>query len=474
MTGASSSRRLALGLGLVALFAFALRVFPFFGPDGAWSYRVDYDEGVYFAAAGWMREGLWPWRDFVFAHPPGQPLFLLSTSLLFKPLVGLSGAFALSRWLAAVLGALNTVWVGLIVSRFPRATMAASLLAAGVYATYSEVAQVERGPFIEPLLNFVCLAMTWFVVTANGRTSRVVAAAVLAGLASVVKLWAGLWVLGALFALPSWKERLRFSVVGGAVIAVLLAPFVFSAPAAFFEQVLWFQSARPPDGLIERLARAEQIVSVRHLASPLIALALVVLTLLRRASPPREFQGVLVTWSVTVAAFFASRAYWNQYNSHLVASEAVLVGLALCLVPRARGVLMVAVLITLGMATAHTVRRAGEATSEHFVIARSTVKQAPCVSSFEPSWLIAADLLPPKQTGPLIDPYAMQLLAAVRGGRRFPSSTEAFASQRTLPSGLETCGVIFVGERAERQLPLDVLRTTHHPSPDTPLIWLAN
>jgi hypothetical protein len=123
MTGASSNAPLRLGLGLIALLAFGLRVFPFFGPEGAWSYRVDYDEGVYFSAAGWMAEGLLPWRDFVFVHPPGHLLFLLGTSVWLKGSLGLTGAFAVSRWIAACLGVINTLLVGTIVSRLPRAPL---------------------------------------------------------------------------------------------------------------------------------------------------------------------------------------------------------------------------------------------------------------------------------------------------------------------------------------------------------------
>lgn len=49
------------------LAALLVRVIPGRLASGA----VDYDEGVYVAAALTVLEGRFPWRDFAFLHPPG-------------------------------------------------------------------------------------------------------------------------------------------------------------------------------------------------------------------------------------------------------------------------------------------------------------------------------------------------------------------------------------------------------------------
>lgn len=465
MTGASSNAPLRLGLGLLALLAFGLRVFPFFGPEGAWSYRVDYDEGVYFAAAGWMAEGLLPWRDFVFVHPPGHLLFLLVTSVWLKGSLGLTGAFAAARWVAAVIGVVNTLLVGTIVSRIPRAPLGAPLLAAAMYATYSEVAQVERGPFIEPVLNLLCLSMTLVLALAEDRERRqrwVLAAGVLAGLAVGVKLWAGLWLIGALFVLASHRERLLFLVSAGLVAGLVVLPFAAQSPSAFLDQALLFHARRPPDGTLAWHERMGQIWSIRHLASPLISMCGLALIALRIETPPRMLRGALVSWGLTLIAFFASAAWWNQYNSHLIASEALVAGLVLTFAPRLRPFLMLFAVVMVGFSIAHTVRRGNTSDDEHFLIARSKyATSSECVFSFEPSWSIAANRLPPRETGPLIDSYAVQLIELTRTSR-FVSTDEAFRSQTELPPGLTGCAVLMVRERAGKQVPLEVLQRTHH------------
>ncbi|MFT3706846.1 MAG: hypothetical protein QM817_04185 [Archangium sp.] len=469
MTGASSSRVPLLSLLAIALAAFALRAFPFFiGDEGAWSYRVDYDEGVYFSAAAWLSEGVLPWRDYVFVHPPLHLLFLLLTSVWTKSALGLSGAFALSRWLAAFIGALNTFLVGRIVSRLPNVPMVAPLIAAAMYATYPEVAQVERGPFLEPVLNLLCLSLTLISMRPWKTTRTVVGMGVLAGLALGVKLWAVLWVFGAFLTLTTKRERIAFFVATSVTASLVILPFATFAPGEFVRDALLFHLWRPADGTLETTARLEQIVSVRHLASPILALLAVVLM--------RKQTGVAgVAWVLTIASFFASAAYWNQYNAHLIASEAVLVGFAFVAIPeRFRMVLVAAVTASIIASVSHTIRRA-KSTDEHLTIARSPLRDSKdCLFSFEPAWLIAADRLPPRETGPMIDSYATQLLTAIDGGKKFPHANEAFSSVTALPPALAKCQLLFIGERAGKQVSLDSLGQTHHPLPQHPGFWERN
>ncbi|MDP1823038.1 MAG: hypothetical protein Q8L48_07345 [Archangium sp.] len=461
MTGTSSSRPFQVALAVIALGAFLLRVFPFFGADGAWSYRVDYDEGVYFSSAALMFDGLLPYRDFVFVHPPGLLVFLGLTSAWTKSFLGVDGAFALSRWIAAALGTINVLLVARLVLRWPGTTAArwGALFGAAFYATYPEVVQVERGPFLEPLLNLVCLSLATTVIHSGGHRRWIWVAGALAGLAVSIKLWAVLWVAGALWGLRSFATRREVLVFLGAAAVtcgLIVIPFAAMAPGNFVIQSGLFHLWRPPDGLTDRLARVEQIVALRHLASPLLALLLLGLLAARRGPAWSLTARVVVpAYVLTLLAYFASRAYWSQYNAHLIASEAVLAGAVIAFVgARAALPLRVLAAFAVVLSVFHCHRRA-QGDSQHLLVARSPLKGTPdCVFTFEPGWSLAAGRLPPRVAGTamIVDNYAHQLLEAVEGGKRFASSTEAFASVRTPSAAVSACRYVVLGVRGGRQM----------------------
>lgn len=479
MTGTSSSRRSQLLLLGVALGAFLLRVFPFFGPDGAWSYRVDYDEGVYFSAASWLLEGALPYRDFVFVHPPGMLLFLSLTSAWTHSLLGVDGAFTLSRWIAAALGSINVLLVARLVLRWddgrPTGARWGAIAAAALYATYPELVEVERGPFLEPLLNLVCLGLAVAVVQASVSPHRrrwLVLAGVLGGLAVSIKLWAAVWVLGALWGVASFSGRRGALLFLGGVVAsfaLVVSPFALASPAAFVEQVGLFHLWRPPDGLTSRLSRFEQIFALRHLVSPVLAITMAAALVFRRGAWTVTGRVVASAWGLTLAAFFASAGYWSQYNAHLIASEAVLAGAMLnhlfaldpvdAPAPRRplRDVLVLvslpALVVSLGISFTHALRRAS-GTTEHLALSRSPLRGvSDCVFTFEPGWSLAAGRLPPRVGGALvIDNYGQQLLSAVSRGQRFPDAASAFAVGHEPLPVLEQCRYVVLGARGDRQL----------------------
>ncbi len=472
MTGTSSSRRFQVALGAIAFGAFLLRVFPFFGPDGAWSYRVDYDEGVYFSSASLLLDGVLPYRDSVFVHPPGLLVFLSFTSWT-RSFLGIDGAFALSRWIAALLGTINVLLVARLLLRWPLSWWAA-LAGAAFYATYPEIVQSERGPFLEPLLNLVCLSLATAVVTAatsTQRTRSIWLAGVLAGAAVSIKLWALLWVAGAFWGLSAFATRrqlLQFLAAAAVGWAIIVLPFALQAPAAFFMQTGLFHAWRPPDGITERLPRVEQIIALRHLASPLLALLMLVVLVIRRGAALTVAARVIaLAFVLTLAAFFSSPSYWAQYNAHLIASEAVLAGaLVGSLSPRARWGAAALITLSLGLSIAQCVKRA-EGDDRHLLLARSPLRStSDCVFTFEPGWSLAAGRLPPR-VGPapmIVDSYAHQLLEAVQGGQRFQNSKAAFAASQTPLPILEQCQNVVLGERGLRQLSeaqLNRLESTH-------------
>lgn len=486
MTGTSSSRSTTLAVAVLALVALGLRLFPFVRAGGFWAYPVDYDEGVYFSAAAYWLEGTWPYRDFVFVHPPGQLVFLAVSSAWTKGWLGVSGAFGLARLVAVLLGTVTTVLVARVASRW---SPWAGVFAAAVYATYPEIVQVERGPFIEPLLNLVCVLGALLVLRAceaPGR-GRIVAAGVLGGVALAVKVWAGLWLVAGAWALVAAVSGSSTVAPGravtparaltwylGAAAATALAlvlPFALRAPSEFVTQVGLFHAWRPPDGLTSRLARVEQLVSVRHLASPLFALGVLGLCATRRAwSPVARLAGA--AWALTVVAFFASAAWWSQYNAHLVVSEALLAAGVFSFGPRRGGVveagpgrpplgLVLVGVASLALSVGHAIKRGLVSPPEMPLGARGLLRDFPgCVFSFEPGWALEADRLPAKATGPLIDPYAHQLLSVLRDGRRFTDAQAAFDASE-VPAAVRACDVVLGSERQRRQAADDKLSATH-------------
>jgi Dolichyl-phosphate-mannose-protein mannosyltransferase len=455
-TSRATHSRFTLALVAVAATAFTLRALPFFeGAEGALGYRVDYDEGVYFSAASYLLQGVLPWKDYVFVHPPGLLYFLGATSAWLAPSLGVAQAFVTARWLAVALGVANTLLVARLSLNWGSRT--AAVLAAAMYATYPEVVQVERGPFLEPLLNCVCLAMV--EVSTRVRPDRMralVLAGLLAGVAVSIKLWAVVWVLPMLLGLS--RRRGLFLAVVAATALGLILPLALTAPQAFWDQVVWFHTVRPPDGTVGRLDRLGQIFSVRHLVSPLLAsLAVVLLVVQRKWTSPAQV--VVGAWALTLVAFFASAAWWNQYNAHLVASEAVVAALGFSLLSaRWKQVLGLAAVVGLGASVSHCVRRARPVGSEHRALARSALRDSlQCVFTFEPGWAVVANRLPPRETGPLIDSYASQLLHALRGGQRFSSALETFGASPGLPAELNSCRYLVLGERGARQLALDAV-----------------
>ncbi|MFZ5471228.1 MAG: glycosyltransferase family 39 protein [Myxococcota bacterium] len=463
MTGIWNDARARWAAAAVALFAFLWRVYPFWR-HGAFGVATDYDEGVYFSAASLLLQGELPYRDFTFVHPPGLIAFLSLTSAWATHPFGPEVGFTLARWVAALVAAVNVLLVFRLTERWTGA--AGGLVAAALYATYPELVIVERGPFLEPVLNLACLSMAAALQKAEslesaGHQRWLLVAGVLGGLAVTVKVWAVFWVLGGAFAVLVRSPRgvVRFLLGVGLGAAVVVLPFVLAAPARFFTETLLFHLWRPPDGTPERLPRLGQIIAKRHLASPLLALACLGFFALRRG--PKVNVLFATAYVLLLAAFLASAAYWNQYNAHLIAAEAVLAGGFagwILMHPRLRLLLALPAVASLSFSVRASARLHGAPPSKKLTEAvRRHVPQDACLFAFEPAWGLAAGRLPSRAPeGPLVvDSYARMLLSAVEGGERFSHAQAAFESlqsQREVKALLHACRFAAVGDRGRWQL----------------------
>lgn len=473
----ASPRLMTAALILIAFGGWVLRAAPLLRAGGPLAHPIDYDEGVYFAASALLTKGVLPYRDFVFVHPPGL-LYVLGLASAFVASLGAAEAFAAARFLATAIGAINVFLVGRLATRWSGAI--AGLVAAALYASYPEAVGVERGPFLEPVLNLACLAMAlaWLgEPSRSGAWRRPLIAGALCGVALAVKVLGCIWFLPAVLTLPPGRRRVEalcfFLGAAAAVWAALVLPIAGASPAEFLTDTLFFHAWRPPDGDVDRLLRLGTIVGGSHAVAS--ALALVGLgvgmgsTLLRSARDFRFFAGVYL---LTLAVFLTSSAYWSQYNAHLAASEAVLAGFgaaALWRLARSKisrlertptWVLPLAVVLIAFPSVRRSILSARSRAPDQVALGKTIaqmVSPGDCLFSFEPAWAIAGGRLPQRVgTAPLlVDSYGAMLLDAVRAGARFPDANTAFqsaSSQTQVSSLLQSCRFVVLGWRGAWQL----------------------
>lgn len=476
-------------LGLIATIGFLLRAGPLV-VHGTFDAGPNYDDGVNFVAAALLSEGLMPYRDFFYAHPPGA-LLVLGPFAALSGAIGPDNAFSLAGFVFAGIGTVNVVLVGRFCWRAWGPV--AGVAAAAVYALYPEVLVAERTTFVEPVLNLACLAMA--NVWAGGRREvsnrAALAAGALAGAALVFKLWAFAWVIGALLAVPAARRRavlVRFTGAAAAALGLCVAPFALASIGAFGENVFLFHMWRPPDGLADRLSRTREILGFpeerwqllrgRHAPGSLAALAGLAVAVVRvRAGGRRDELLVATAYGLTVVSLLVSRTYWPHYNSHLAASEAALAGLAasaawhwLAQSRTARsgagaagtvaGALVLALFVVGLPLSARRALGDARGRSPGLVATGAEVRRlAPdaCVFSFQPVDLLAGGRLPPRDPRlPVIaDPYGAMLFGALSTGARFDSMGTAFAgeaSQAEVRAVIDGCRFLVMGPRAASQL----------------------
>lgn len=456
---------------IVALGAWALRALAFFHRSGALGYPVDYGEGVSFSAASLLLRGDLPYRDFIFVHPPGSLLLWAPGAALTLGLDAAT-AYGITRYAVAAVGAACAFLAGRVAWRAwgPLAGCVAAL----AYAAHPEAALAERGTFLEPLLNLLCLgfANLWLAPAPHSRARRI-GAGVLLGLALSVKLPGGLWLVPALLSRPgreSWRHALLPVLVACATFAVVVGPLAALAPSEFLRDVITFQVARPPDGEPDRWLRLRDIFHERRWGEVLLALVGLGAACVRalRAAPEHRpaARFFACAFVLTVALRLASRTYWSQDNAHLAASEAVLAGLGASVLhafstrwgrATSRAVAGLALAAAFLPGARHVLESARQQAPDVVALAkhlRTDVPPKACLYSFEPGWALAAGRLPMGAT-PIVDGYATMLQDAMSTGDRFEDTAEALSApeaQQALRVMLDACRFVILGQRGTWQL----------------------
>lgn len=242
-------RRRGYAAGLVAVFlvAFGARLGSALKTSGGLFGLGNYDDGVHFAAALGLVNGLMPYRDFLLLHPPGVALVLAPFAAL-SWLIGEPWAMATARVAWMALGGLNAVLCALVLRPIGRL---AGLVAGMLYALLLGAVYIEYTTLLEPPATTVLLLALVLTRLLGSGTEigprRYLLAGLLLGLSPVMKIWgvvAVLVVVGAIVARRGTRPALI--TLGGAVAAAtaLCLPFFVSAPGEMWRMVVVAQLGR--------------------------------------------------------------------------------------------------------------------------------------------------------------------------------------------------------------------------------------
>ena len=192
-------------IAAAAVLALVLRIYQLARPGVllgvAW-----YDDGVYFGSALRLAHGVLPYRDFIFAQPPGITLLLTPVALLAK-VTGTAWGMAIARILTLLASTAGVVLGGLLVRH---RGLAAVVVTCGLLAVYPASVTDTRTIFLEPWVAMFCLAGALALFDgdrlAGGR--RLLWGGVLFGFAGAVESFAIIPVLVVLaLALPGPGPR---------------------------------------------------------------------------------------------------------------------------------------------------------------------------------------------------------------------------------------------------------------------------
>lgn len=224
----------------IAAVAFFVRALPYVFSGQIAAVR-EYDDGVMLGGAIAMFEGLAPYADFFYLHPPGSLVMLVPVAATAS-LWGEPGAMAFGRVAAILLGVANTALIAVLLQRRGAFAM---IVGAGLYALWPVVVSTERTILLEPVLVFGLLLSLLFL---RGRTGAgTVVAGICLGAVTAVKVWAivDVAILAVIVGLTMGRLMLvRFVAAAAAAITAVCLPFFLISPAAMWEQVVVAQVAR--------------------------------------------------------------------------------------------------------------------------------------------------------------------------------------------------------------------------------------
>ncbi len=297
---------------------------------------LEYDDGVYYAAARLLLDGYLPYSDFTIVHPPGMSLVLLPAAglgYLFGDPVGMVAG----RIEIQLIAAINIVLVHRLASRLPgdpATRNRRALVAAALYAVMPNAVVAEQTILLEPLATCACLLAMWFLLRRdNPSRFDFITSGFFLVTAVALKLFAAAYLVAVVgYLLWTRRPKSLLALAGGGLLAtaVVIAPFVISAPINAWHDVVVAQFSRPqnpfvPDGL-------DRLIDMVGLGAVGIPVALVLIVLLSIATVPYFSPQVGLWVSVLIiigCAFATSPTYFTHYGESLGPAVALLVSRSL-------------------------------------------------------------------------------------------------------------------------------------------------
>ena len=315
------------------------------------------DEGVYAGTSQLILQGVVPYRDYFFAHPPVAAVAYAPAMAYHFTEWGSPTSFMMGRYLSVAYSLLTLVLLYFIAVRL--VGVWGGIVAGLLWALDGRVVEINRKIMLEgPMVLFSCAALLlylWVRPYLAGDKSAdnprrpilvLVTAGVFGALSALTKI-AGVACLVAMLVDMMWlwfEGRKRITgeeteggkpsaialrsqlaaLLGGALAAglVVVAPFIVAAPERFARDVFFFQLLRPSDGLSEI---AERIADLSANFSNALTLVLAALGFLALSSRSWRFGAtgmwrVIVLWTFfSLLLFTYSRSFYAHYYIQLAA-----------------------------------------------------------------------------------------------------------------------------------------------------------
>ncbi len=351
--------------------------------------RAPYDdEGVYAGASQLILQGIIPYRDYFFAHPPLAAISYAPAMAYHFTAWGSPTSFMMARYLSVAYSLVTLLFIFLIGLRLGGLWGAG--LAGALWVLDGRVVEINRKVMLDgPMVLLACIGLAfylWVRPAPDGReqsprrsmlllfiagasaclsalTKIAGAACLLAILADMAWVWAGSRLSarrheGSGAKVHGHGGRGLAAVLAGALVAalVVLGPFMVLAPSQMLRQVFFFQLLRPDDGLADAPARvADLTATLSNALTPLLAaLGLGALSLQVWSGAHRTPAGearaqagpwvartgawrTVVLWALfSLLLFTYSRSFYSHYYIQL-AAPLCLLGAGLSMWPRLIG-----------------------------------------------------------------------------------------------------------------------------------------
>lgn len=234
------------------------------------------DDGVYFGEGVMLAHGLLPYHSYLDLQPPGIAVIMTPFGLIGR-LTSNRFAFELATAFVAAVSVAN---IGLLGRLLRRRHWVGVLTGLVVFGFYLDSLYSEHTILLEPFLVFGTLLAFLIIFDdteiATPSANRWLAAGVVLGLTTSVKLWEVFVVVVVLVLAAARGRRCLTHFVVGAIAGagIVCTPFLLLAPANFFREVIIVQITRSHLGQISEKFRLWNLLGVPGPGHQTLALSL--------------------------------------------------------------------------------------------------------------------------------------------------------------------------------------------------------